>query len=577
MYSRSNFYTPLEIQSSNFSLKMFSLLSQAFKRAKDRFTTYFGALLSGLVILISVNVLLLGIVFILSSLPNVPVLNTINFFFRAIIVVILIPLNFYLMAWFFLVLTQVLIQDPKRTFVETLKTTRPLIGGFIRYIFGYLLFMVFLIPLELIIYSFTHIGLISILWLFWSSFAVFIYLKKKEKGLKNLWLSYNTINQKFWSVAWRKLIVWFIESLLFLICGLGTFFLIQKILPTNNGNVGFASITTTFGALTLTFLLISIISLFTRPFTVSFNYELYKNLPEPQAVRKPKEWFWAVGAGIILSVVLFSFFPKQSNLFILNYFNKNNLNNTQPKVLQSQMPKNFKQIFKPYENTKYNYKLAYSSIYFVDGKKVDAITVENKDKSRVDLKDSNYKSQHDLHKLGLGFPFVSIKILSKDALESVSKESLFSEFDKQKKDILFSISVGSSKPIESDTEMIASRNTWTRLPNTIVGGEKAMVFENNHSWLQASIENINERIVFIEKNDLIYELECLYLSGNELKNFESMLSTFQFINSLPENLTASSSSTLMISPASCPYNDCEQIKSNLGKGCTSQDYLSKCR
>ncbi len=589
MDSEKTSFTPLDLSGFNqtgLSWKMKDLLKRALKRLKERFLTYLGSLLAGLIIFVIVNLILVGIILILSSLPNVPVLNIINFLFRAVIVIILLPINLYLFVWLGLVLTNILIQEPRQALKKTLQSTQPLVGGFVRYSIGFFLFMLFLIPLNFVLTTFFFIPVISIIWTFWSTFAIFIYLQKHKKGLENLWASYNTINQKLWRIAWRKLIISIIFSLLIiapiaLLVGLTLF---KKV--AGDSGLGFGLIL--FWTIPV---LISIpLSFLFGIFTTSFDYELYRLLPEPRSSTKPIVWIWAGIIGIILSIVLLIYFPKLTPSSFLNYFYKNSKlsQNSPAKQSQTEEPINFKQVFVPYTNRAYNYKLNYPSIYFIDGKKINVVPSETKDKASVFFMDSTYKKPgHDIKKLGQFFPFFSIKILSKDTFQEISTESNGSQFTQQQKDILFSIPEGSSKAIETDDKIIASANTFTRLPNLKVGGETARVFENDQSWLQAQIENINQRFVFVEKNNYIYKFECLYLSTTQLKNFESVLAIFQFTDTLSPTLgPATPSATLTVSSSpmnngstssTCPYSDCQQIKANLGKGCDSQDYFAKCK
>jgi len=278
--------TPVEnIQNNAWGLE--SLLKKAFERTKDRFLSYL------VVLLISIGI---GLAFFIAILLLIGLFALLYFLTKAIPVLIilglvaflaLIILSYYVGAWIQLATAQVIISPEKLTAGEAMKKVRPLIWKFIILEVLMSLFFIGLVPLGVL-----SLFIILILWGFWSTFTVFVFLEQQKEGLANVWISRSMINQRFWGVAGRESVVWIAVWIL-----------------------SFAVSSASYKS-SLAGLLSLLISLFTGPFIISYSYEIYKNLTPPKETTKPNIWIilsilgWILGfIGIILgSFAMVKFF-----------------------------------------------------------------------------------------------------------------------------------------------------------------------------------------------------------------------------------------------------------------------------
>lgn len=264
-------------QQNSDPMSLENLFKAAFNRTKDRFLSYFLAFLFNMLIggVAIVAALLVGAILV------VPFAMSKNFMMAGIwggiVGVAFIIAMIYISSWMTLLFTQIMIQEEKKGVIETFKSLKPRVGGFI--IFSLLsgLFMIGLLPLGLI-----SLFIIPILWGVWNSFSAFVYLEENKKGLENLWVSRAIFNTSFWGNFFKLVLV----SLALMIISMG---------------LSFSSRDNSLGG--LLYFLISIVSV---PFMISYKYEMYKNAKEQVkgAVTKPKIWIVLSIIGYILIGVL---------------------------------------------------------------------------------------------------------------------------------------------------------------------------------------------------------------------------------------------------------------------------------
>jgi hypothetical protein len=128
-----------------------------------------------------------------------------------------------------------------------------------------------------------------ILWIIWGGFALYVFVEKRYRGLKNLWVSAALINQKFWSYILIALLL----SLISLIIYIPYLYIIFKFALSHSFLITIAGyLVTLLSYLTIT------------PFTTAFFYEMYKTLTHPVEVKTPKKWLWAVIISAILSLII---------------------------------------------------------------------------------------------------------------------------------------------------------------------------------------------------------------------------------------------------------------------------------
>lgn len=253
------------------------LVRQAFARTKDRFLGYFltavlnFALWTGLFISI---LLLSGVLFFIYTVTKLASLLIILAIVLSILMLFLIV---YISAWTQLTAITVIIQEEKLDAIETFKKVKPLVNGYLWFISLNFLFSFGLLPWGLL-----SLFTIIVLWSVWGVFSTFVYLQSRRKGLINLWVSRELVNQKFWGI-------------------LGRMFLI-------NLSVAFISMfLISSGKSAASYLITILLQLFTAPFVISFKFEMFKNLKEPEKVNAPKVWVALSIIGLVVLILLFIF------------------------------------------------------------------------------------------------------------------------------------------------------------------------------------------------------------------------------------------------------------------------------
>lgn len=255
--------------------KLETLVKKAFDRTKQRFLSYIFVYVIGIGIMILAAIALLllgGIIFLIFRATNLPVLTIL---LGVAVGVGFIGVLIYLGAWIQLSILSVMTDDKRVSVNESLKKTKPLVPGFIVLAILNGLFIAGLLP-----FGFLTLFIVFILWWIWGSMVGFVYLHQKQpKGITSLWISRQMVNQNFWGIVGRMLLI-----------GGGLYFITFIFSSSKNA---------------LLSALVPIISILIGPFIISFLYEMYKNLSVPKAVEKPKVWVTLSVIGWVISLVVF--------------------------------------------------------------------------------------------------------------------------------------------------------------------------------------------------------------------------------------------------------------------------------
>ncbi len=247
------------------------LFKRAWDRFKDRFLNF---------LIVTVLGWALGIAIVLGVLISVGVVFLVWVLLKAQIAVAIagvimgiasVALLVYLSSWAQLAIIEALIQTKRVTPFETFKKVKPFVKDYVVFILLLMLFFIGLFPFTLL-----SLFIVGLLWSLWSSFSVFIFLEKRKKGLENLWISRDMVNQKFWPIAGLAFVVFIVIILV------STLFISAK-----NG-----------------FLSSAVTQLFITPLVTCFYYEMYKSLKVPQQGKKPRVWIGLSVVGFALLVVV---------------------------------------------------------------------------------------------------------------------------------------------------------------------------------------------------------------------------------------------------------------------------------
>lgn len=262
----------IDYMENNLSLE--NLFKNAFYRTKERLLEYF------LVSLITVGVFLgfallvfLGIgltagIFTISKIFLSGAFFAFIYFFSLCLVLL------WAASWTQLALIKIVISKEKISVSQSFQSTKPLILSFLKLqLFQGIFFLGLLLP------SLFTLFVPYLVWIIWSSFTALVFLEKQEKGLQNLWVSKSLFNKNFWNTAGKLLLAVLL------------IWLLQIIVSSLGGNF--------FGSLLSIFL-----SLIGGLFLLSYNYEIYHNLPKPDNSPQPKIWLTVSLFGWIFTAVL---------------------------------------------------------------------------------------------------------------------------------------------------------------------------------------------------------------------------------------------------------------------------------
>lgn len=179
----------------------------------------------------------------------------------------------YLSSWCGLVTIDSIVGKVETPLKERFISIRPHAMGFFRYNLLFSLFMFGLIPLGIL-----SLGAVFIFWTVVSSFAGFVYLQHKPKGLDGLWISLQMMKGQFLNLVIFILIVY------------GVVFAIDSILLQSDNFIN--SLTSW------------IINLIAGAYFLTIKYEMYKKIPYPKSVEVSKNWLLASKIGFIVSIVV---------------------------------------------------------------------------------------------------------------------------------------------------------------------------------------------------------------------------------------------------------------------------------
>lgn len=256
-----------------------TLIRKAFARTKDRFLTY----VLGYFVMVGLMMLVIFALAIMIIFGGTVFAVKANMIAGALVLALIILAGIailYMTSFSQLLLTYTIIRSDKGTLMQNIREIKPLIWGFVWFMLASSIFMIGLIP-----FGFLSIFVIFILWMFWGTFASFIYLDRKLHGLDNLWTSYSMVNQRFWGVAGRMLI---------LMVG---YFILMGIfsIPYDPQSSAASAILS---------LLQFIIGIVFGAFTLSYDYEIFKLLKVPEKVERPTMWIIFSIIGWVLMVLL---------------------------------------------------------------------------------------------------------------------------------------------------------------------------------------------------------------------------------------------------------------------------------
>ncbi len=258
-----------------------TLIRKAFARTKERILTYVLGyfVMVGLMMLIFLGLAIMvvfgGTVFAVKANVITGVLVLALFFLSGAAIL-------YITSFSQLLLTYTIMRSEKGTLMQNIREIKPMVWGFVWFMLASSLFMIGLIPFGLL-----SLFVIFILWMFWGTFASFIYLDRKLHGLDNLWTSYAMVNQRFWGVAGRMLILM-----------VGYFILMGIFSIPYDPQSSAASV--------LLSLLQFVIGIAFGAFTLSYDYEIFKLLKVPEKVERPSIWIiFSVIGWVLMMLLLF--------------------------------------------------------------------------------------------------------------------------------------------------------------------------------------------------------------------------------------------------------------------------------
>lgn len=263
---------------SHSDLGIETLFKAAFTRTKERFLTYFLSyvlsifIFLGSFIAIGIAVGLNALVWAIAQSPALSgVLGFVTGFAS-------LGLLIFVGCWTTLAYLYALISPTKMGVMDIYKSVKPLVWPYFKVSIITTLFMVGLLPFGII-----TMGILLILWGIWGMFMLFVFLDKKETGLKNLFISKAIVSSRFWGIVFRALMIY------------GAYMAIIFLLGAAQGNKNSQGIGVA---------LIPIFGIFAGPFITSYFYEMYKKLPHPKEVSSNMTWIVVSIIGWVLSIGL---------------------------------------------------------------------------------------------------------------------------------------------------------------------------------------------------------------------------------------------------------------------------------
>ena len=260
------------------SLQIEALFNKAFMRTKDRFLSYFLAVV--LTYAMVIGAIIVGALLVLLHFFIFAVTGSLSITMTSAVIVGVLALAglFYIGSWGQLAMVEALIAKTESGVMDIFKRVRPLVWNYVALTALISLFMIGLAP-----FGILSLFIVYIVWGVWSAFTVYVYLEQREKGLQNLWVSKAIVDQNFWGIFGRILLVQFAYGF---VIGL-----------TSSVSVNQESWTS---------FLTVIIGFFAAPFMLSYNYEIYKSFKKPATVQRPIVWLtlsvlgWVILLGLLI-------------------------------------------------------------------------------------------------------------------------------------------------------------------------------------------------------------------------------------------------------------------------------------
>lgn len=282
LYTDLMVHTDTLTKTTNHDLQIEKLIQAAFARTKSKLLSYFLAfIVTYAFVIVAVIIAALAVAlhyFIYAVTSSYAITMT-----SAVISTVLFFVGvWYISFWGQLAMIDIIISDTKTGVIEAFKKVRPLVWGFVGYNVLAGLFFFGLFPLGVL-----SLGIVLILWSVWSIFSAFVYLEYKKKGLENIWMSRDIINQNFWGIFGRLALLYF--GFLVIVMLIGSFAQDAKWLNAVNG----------------------IFSILVSPFLISYFYEIYRNVKHPKQGQKPIVWLtlsilgWIIMLGSVVFLLSF--------------------------------------------------------------------------------------------------------------------------------------------------------------------------------------------------------------------------------------------------------------------------------
>lgn len=268
---------------TNGNLGIEELFKAAFSRTKERFLTYFLTYILSILIWIG-TFLALGLLTGLNVIIGMTAQSqSLSVSLGLISGVIGLGILIFVGCWTSLAYLYALVSPTKLGVMEVYKSVKPFVWPYFKVSVITTLFMVGILPFGII-----SLGILLILWALWGMFMIFVFLDKKETGLRNLFISKAIVSSRFWGILLRVLIIY------------GAYLVIVFLLGAAQGSESGQG---------LSAILITVGGFFATPFITSYFYELYKKIPHPDNVKPSMAWIIVSVIGWILligSIIAFS-------------------------------------------------------------------------------------------------------------------------------------------------------------------------------------------------------------------------------------------------------------------------------
>ncbi len=264
--------------STNSDLGIETLFKAAFVRTKTRFLTYFLTYVLSIFIFIGAFLamgLLVGINILIGAIANSQALSISLGIVSAIVAMAGL---IFVGCWTGLAYLYALVSEKKLGVMDIYRTVKPLVWPYFKVSVITTLFLIGLFPIGIL-----TLGILFIFWAIWGMFMMFVFLDKKETGLRNLFISKEIVSSRFWGILFRALMIY------------GSYMVIIFLLGSATGNKNSAGVGT---------FLIPIFGIFAGPYITSYFYEMYKRIPSPKEVTSNTFWVVVSIVGWVLSIGL---------------------------------------------------------------------------------------------------------------------------------------------------------------------------------------------------------------------------------------------------------------------------------